>query len=49
MGIVKLHVYDGGHSRWNTLADRPLQDYGIQVEFVGIEEVEATTIDAFVN
>ena len=46
-GIVHLWVYDDEHSSWSTLADRPLKDYGIEVEPVTIEEVEATTIDAY--
>ena len=46
-GIHKLFVYDDEHSSWNSLADRPLQKYGIAVKPVGTEEVTATTIDAY--
>ena len=46
-GIVKLHVYDEEHAGWNSLADRPLHKYGINVKPTYIEEVEATTIDTY--
>ena len=46
-GIVHLYVYDDNHSSWNTLADRPLHDYGIQVDPVATEEVNAVTIDFY--
>ena len=46
-GVVRLHVYDNEHLSWNSLADRPLQKYGIHVKPVGTEEVLATTIDAY--
>lgn len=45
--VLKLHVYDETHSCWNSLADRPLQNYGINVQQTQIEEVEATTIDSY--
>lgn len=46
-GTVKLHVYDNEHLSWSTLADRPLEKYGINVRPVGTEEVPATTVDAY--
>lgn len=46
-GVVKLHVYDDEHSGWNSLAERPLHRYGIQVSTVGTQEVLATTIDTY--
>ena len=46
-GIVKLHVYDETHSAWNSLANRPLEQYGINVKPMCIEEVEAVTIDLY--
>jgi len=46
-GIVALHIYDDEHSGWNSLAERPLQNYGIDVRPVGTEQVPATTIDRF--
>lgn len=45
--IVKLYVYDDDYSGWNTLAQRPLKEYGINVEPIGIEEVPATTVDSY--
>lgn len=46
-GVVQLHVYDREYSGWNSLADRPLADYGIDVKPVGVENVESTTIDDY--
>ena len=46
-GTVKLHVYDREHSGWNSLAERPLREYGIDIDPVGIEEVRAITVDAY--
>jgi FkbM family methyltransferase len=46
-GLVKLHVYDDEHSGWNSLADRPLEKYGINIQPTHIEEVEAITIDRY--
>jgi len=44
---LRLHVYDEEHSGWNSLAARPLQNYGIDVKPTHIEEVEAVTIDGY--
>lgn len=46
-GTVRLHVYDERHLGWNTLAVRPLENYGIDVKPVAAEEVKATTIDLY--
>lgn len=46
-GIIKLHVYDDEHLSWNSLAARPLHKYGIHIQSVGTEDIQATTIDAF--
>ncbi len=46
-GIVKLHVYDDDHSGWNSMANRPLEQYGIDIKPTHIEEVEAVTIDGY--
>lgn len=46
-GIMKLHVYDEAHSGWNSLADRPLEKYGIDVKPTHIEEVQSITIDSY--
>lgn len=46
-GVVQLHVYDREYSGWNSLADRPLANYGIDVKPIGVENVESTTIDDY--
>ncbi|MCP4246953.1 MAG: FkbM family methyltransferase [bacterium] len=46
-GTRTLHVYDDDHLTWNTFADRPLHQYGIDVSPVGRETVEVTTIDDY--
>ena len=46
-GMVRLHVYDNEHLSWSSLTDRPLQKYGVSAKSVGVEEVMATTIDAY--
>jgi FkbM family methyltransferase len=46
-GKLKFHVYDDDHSGWNSLADRPLERYGIDLKPDHIEEVESITIDDY--
>ena len=46
-GSVHLHVYEDDHSGWNSLAQRPLQNYEINVKPVRTEEVVASTVDAY--
>lgn len=46
-GTVQLNVYDDAHLTWNTLAHRPLDQYGIEVASVGVETVEAETVDGY--
>lgn len=46
-GIAKLYVYDREHAGWNTVAQRPLENYGVHVKSVGTEEVQTTTVDAY--
>ena len=46
-GTVSLHVYDDDYLSWSTRALRPLEDYGIDVKPVAVEEVPATTLDAY--
>ncbi len=45
--IVKLYVYDDEYSGWNSLADRPLEQYGINAKCKSIEEIESITIDKY--
>lgn len=47
VGIAKLHLYGEEYSGWNSLANRPLEQYGINIKSTGIEDVEATTIDEY--
>lgn len=42
-----LNIYDNEHSGWNSLANRPLEKYGITIKPVATEQVKATTIDAY--
>ena len=44
---VSLHVYDEDHMSWNTRARRPLEDYGIDVKPLSIEQAPATTLDLY--
>jgi len=46
-GKLRLHVYDDDYSGWNSLANRPLEQYGIDIKPDYIEDVEAITIDDY--
>ncbi len=46
-GSIKLHVYDEQLSSFNSAAARPLKNYGLDFEPVGIEETRATTVDDY--
>lgn len=46
-GKLQLNVYDESHSGWNTLANRPLHEYGIDVKPVYREDVDAITLDSY--
>ncbi len=46
-GTINLHVYDETLSTFNSQAARPLKDYGLDIEPVGIEEVAAQTVDDY--
>ncbi|WP_299402681.1 FkbM family methyltransferase [Acaryochloris sp. IP29b_bin.148] len=45
--ILQLYVYDDLHSTLNSLADRPLKNYGIDIQPISTEKVEAVTIDQY--
>ena len=47
VGSAKLTVYPDQYASWNSLADRPLESYGIGVRPVRYEEVPCSTVDAF--
>jgi FkbM family methyltransferase len=44
---IKLYIYGPEYSGWNTIADRPLKNYGIDKTPVAEEYVEAITIDTY--
>ena len=46
-GEARLNVYDREHMSWNTLADRPLHEYGSGAKPVGVEVVPCVTIDQY--
>lgn len=46
-GSIKLHVYDERLSSFNSAAARPLKNYGLDFEPVGVEEIAATTVDDY--
>lgn len=46
-GPLSLHVYDDDYMSWNTRAVRPLEDYGIDVKPLAVEQVNATTTDLY--
>ena len=46
-GEARLNVYDREHMSWNTLANRPLHEYGSDAKPVGVEVVPCVTIDQY--
>jgi FkbM family methyltransferase len=46
-GFIRLHVYEDAYLSFNSQAARPLKDYGLEIEPVGIEETPATTVDDY--
>jgi FkbM family methyltransferase len=46
-GTVLLHVYDDDYLSWTTRAQRPLENYGINIKPRTTEEVPATTVDLY--
>lgn len=47
IGTAELHIFDDEHAGWTTMANRPLQQYGIDIKPVCTEKVPTTTIDAY--
>ncbi|MGG6239024.1 FkbM family methyltransferase [Nodosilinea sp. AN01ver1] len=45
--IMSLNVYDEQHSGWSSLANRQLEQYGINVTPVFCEEVSSITLDNY--
>lgn len=46
-GTIDLHIYGEALSTFNSQAKRPLKDYGLDIEPVGIEQVQAVTVDDY--
>ena len=46
-GFIRLHVYDEPLACLNSQAVRPLKNYGLDFDPVGIEDTPATTIDKY--
>jgi FkbM family methyltransferase len=46
-GQIRLNVYDDDHLAWSSQAFRPLEDYGINVRPVSVEEPNASTVDLY--
>ena len=46
-GQIRLNIYDDDHLAWSTQALRPLENYGINVRPVAIEEPRASTVDLY--
>jgi FkbM family methyltransferase len=44
---LTLNVYEEQYSAWNTLADRPLEKYGINIKPIGSEVVPGINLDSF--
>lgn len=44
-GTVRLYVYDDDYLSWSSRAQRPLENYDINVKPQGSEDVSATTVD----
>ena len=47
VGTAELHIFDEDHAAWNTLANRPLHQYGIDIKPICSKNVPTTTIDAY--
>lgn len=46
-GTISLNIYDDNYLAFNTQAVREIEEFGLPVEPVGIEEASATTIDDY--
>lgn len=47
IGTAELYIFDDDHASWNTMANRPLHEYGINIKPTSIQKVPTTTIDAY--
>ena len=46
-GVIRLNIYEDAYSSFNSQAARPLKDYGLDLEPIGVEETPATTVDEY--
>lgn len=46
-GNIRLNVYEDALSAFNSQAARPMKNYGLDIEPVGVEETPATTVDQY--
>ena len=46
-GSIRLHIYGDALSSFNSQAARPLKNYGLDFEPIGVEETLATTVDDY--
>jgi FkbM family methyltransferase len=46
-GFLTLNIYEDQYSSWNTLANRPLENYGINIKPIGSEMISSITLDDF--
>ncbi len=46
-GVIKLNIYEDAYSSFNSQAARPLKDYGLDLQPLGVEEISAETIDDY--
>ncbi len=47
IGTAELYIFDDDHASWNTMANRPLHEYGINIQPISVEKVLTTTIDEY--
>ena len=44
---MRLNVYSEEYSGWNSLANRPLENYGINIKPISTEDVQSITLDQY--
>lgn len=47
IGLINFYEYPDEFSGWNSMAKRPLEDYGIEIKPIKYEEIQSITIDKF--
>src|SRR5260221_11513258 len=46
-GFVTFNVYEEAYASWNTMATRPLENYGVNIDAPNAIQVAAVTIDEY--